>query len=461
MGERIHQRKTVAVGSVQIGGGRPLALIAGPCVIESERLVLETAEAIRRITEHVKVPFIFKSSYAKMNRMSRTSFSGPGIEDGLPILAKVRDEVGVPVLTDVHSPQDAARAAEVVDMLQIPAFLCRQTDLALAAGQTGKPVNVKKGQFLAPEDMGPISEKIASTGNTRILLTERGASFGYHNLVVDMRSLVILRRFGYPVVFDATHSVQLPAAGGSHSGGDAEFIPPLVRAAVATGVDALFVETHPCVSEALCDAKSMLPLEQLEDLLRQVVALEDGLQLKSSERLSEIDEGPISIEFEKNRANQVRLLMLDIDGTLTNGQLLFGQDGEMGKSFSVYDGMGINLALGKGIHVALVSGRTSEAAMKRAAELNVVDCQLGVPDKMHAYEKMMTKYGLRDEEIAYVGDDVDDIPIMQRTGFAVTVSTAIPSVKAEADYVTQAKGGYGAVREVVDLILSAQRKHGE
>lgn len=265
----------VCVGTIQIGGEAPLVLIAGPCVIESERLALETAEAIQRVVERVHVPFVFKSSYAKMNRMSLTSFSGPGIEKGLRILRKVRDEVGVPVLTDVHSPEDALRAAEVVDVLQIPAFLCRQTDLALAAGRTGKPVNVKKGQFLAPEDMEPIAEKIASTGNTQILLTERGTSFGYHNLVVDMRSLVILRRLGYPVVFDATHSIQLPGAAGSHSGGDPTFIFPLVRAAVATGVDALFVETHPCPSEALCDAASMLPLDKLEGLLREVKRLDE------------------------------------------------------------------------------------------------------------------------------------------------------------------------------------------
>lgn len=273
----------VCMGSIQIGGGAPLVLIAGPCVIESERLVLETAEAIRRVVECLNMPFVFKSSYAKMNRMSHTSFSGPGIEKGLRILKKVREEVGVPVLTDVHSPEDANRAAEVVDVLQIPAFLCRQTDLALAAGRTGKPVNMKKGQFLAPEDMGPIAKKIASTGNTQILLTERGTTFGYHNLVVDMRSLVILRRLGYPVVFDATHSVQLPGAGGSHSGGDPAFIFPLARAAVATGIDALFVETHPCPSEALCDADSMLPLGKLEELLRELKRLDEaGVRYSSS-----------------------------------------------------------------------------------------------------------------------------------------------------------------------------------
>lgn len=264
----------VSIGKIHIGEGMPLALIAGPCVIESEALVMETAQAIKEVAERVNIPFIFKASYAKKNRLSIASFSGPGVEAGLRILERVRSEVGVPVLTDVHSPSEAAQAASVVDVLQIPAFLCRQTDLALAAGRTGKPVNVKKGPFVSPEDMGPIARKIESTGNPRILLTERGATFGYHDLVVDMRSIVIMRQLGYPVVFDATHSVQRPGGAGSISGGNPEFIFPLARAAVAVGVDAVFIETHPCPSEALCDAASMLPLGKLEELLRELKRLE-------------------------------------------------------------------------------------------------------------------------------------------------------------------------------------------
>ena len=265
----------VSIGKIHIGEGMPLALIAGPCVIESEALVMETAQAIKEVAERVNIPFIFKASYAKKNRLSIASFSGPGVEAGLRILERVRSEVGVPVLTDVHSPSEAAQAASVVDVLQIPAFLCRQTDLALAAGRTGKPVNVKKGPFVSPEDMGPIARKIESTGNPRILLTERGATFGYHDLVVDMRSIVIMRQLGYPVVFDATHSVQRPGGAGSISGGNPEFIFPLARAAVAVGVDAVFIETHPCPSEALCDAASMLPLGKLEELLRELKRVDE------------------------------------------------------------------------------------------------------------------------------------------------------------------------------------------
>ena len=311
---------------------------------------------------------------------------------------------------------------------------------------------------MAPEDMEPITEKIASTGNTQILLTERGTSFGYHNLVVDMRSIVILGRLGYPVVFDATHSVQLPGEGGSFSGGKPAFILPLARAAVATGVDALFVETHPCPSEALCDAATMLPLEQLEDLLYQVVEL-DSVRRKGFETVAEPKETvPVSHDGIR-KEGRVQLLILDVDGVLTNGQVLFNNEGELGKAFNVHDGKGIRLALESGIQVALISGRASEAAMRRASELGVQDCLLHVSDKVVAYEELVAKYGLRDEEIACVGDDVEDLQIMRRAGFAVAVSTAMPLVKLEADYVTRAKGGSGAVREVVELILEAQREY--
>ncbi|HIE04665.1 MAG TPA: 3-deoxy-8-phosphooctulonate synthase [Candidatus Latescibacteria bacterium] len=276
----------VKVGDVTLGGGGPLVLIAGPCVLESEELALRVGEEVRRAAEDVGMPYIFKSSYAKMNRTSIRSYIGPGLEEGLRILEKVKSEVGVPVLTDVHSPPEAEAAAEVVDAVQIPAFLCRQTDLALACGRTGKPVNIKKGQFMAPEDMGPAAEKVASTGNSRIMLTERGTCFGYHNLVVDMRSLVIMGKFGYPVVFDATHSVQLPGAGKGASGGQPEFVAPLARAAAAVGVDAIFLETHPEPSEALSDAACMLPLRELRGLLEEVVEIHLSLG-KFSARFTE------------------------------------------------------------------------------------------------------------------------------------------------------------------------------
>ena len=273
---------SVKIGDFTMGGGTPLVLIAGPCVIESEKLVLSTCEKIREITSRQKVPFIFKSSYTKANRLKIDSYSGPGLEDGLKILDKVRKEFGVPVLTDVHNPDEALPVSQVADVLQIPAFLCRQTDLVVAAAKTGKPLNIKKGQFMAPEDMLPIAKKAESAGNKNVLLTERGSFFGYHNLVVDMRSLSIMRDLGYPVVFDATHSLQLPGAGGGQSGGLPQFIFPLARAAVACGCDGLFVETHPNVTSALCDKASMLPLDRFEELVVQVKAIDQLIREKAT-----------------------------------------------------------------------------------------------------------------------------------------------------------------------------------
>ena len=267
--------KEVAVGNVVIGSGRRLALIAGPCVIENEAVVMETAERLADVTSRLGVPLVFKSSYAKANRSSVDYYTGPGLEEGLRILRKVR-ELGMPVLSDVHTLGEVDAAASSLDMLQLPAHLSMQTELTLALARTGKPVNVKKGQFLAPEDMEAVVSKIESAGNDRILLTERGVSFGYHDLVADMRSLAIMGRIGYPVVFDATHVVRLYGRPSSDaSGGTPEFIAPLARAAVATGCDAVFIETHPRVSEALCDAASMLPLDSLEPLLERLMAIDE------------------------------------------------------------------------------------------------------------------------------------------------------------------------------------------
>ncbi|MBC7327966.1 3-deoxy-8-phosphooctulonate synthase [bacterium] len=262
----------VRIGDVIIGGDE-LALIAGPCVIESEELCLEVASFLKEKCARLGIGYVFKSSYDKANRTSISSFRGPGLEKGLEILRNVREKVGVPVLTDVHSPEEAKIAGEIVDALQIPAFLCRQTDLLLSAGRTGKPVNVKKGQFLAPWDMRYVVEKIESTGNRQILLCERGTSFGYNNLVVDFRGLVIMRKLGYPIVFDATHSVQMPGAGQGMSGGDRELAPHLLRAACAVGIDAIFLETHPQPEKGLSDPATMLPLYELPSILEIAVKI--------------------------------------------------------------------------------------------------------------------------------------------------------------------------------------------
>jgi len=247
-------------------GGEGLFLIAGPCVIESQELCLEVAGRLAELSRRLDLPLIFKASFDKANRTSVDSFRGPGLEAGLKVLARVKAETGLPVLSDIHAPDQAAPAAEVLDVIQIPAFLSRQTDLLLAAARTGKPVNVKKGQFLAPEDMAQVVAKLRAAGGGQIMLTERGSFFGYHNLVVDMRSLVVMAGLGHPVVFDATHSVQRPSGLGGCSGGDREMIAPLARAAVAVGVEGVFLEVHPRPEEALCDGPNSWPLDRFEAL---------------------------------------------------------------------------------------------------------------------------------------------------------------------------------------------------
>jgi len=266
----VNKVKIVKVGDIKIGGGNPVVIIAGPCVIEGEDITLRTAYKLKEITQKLGISLIFKSSYDKANRTSISGFRGPGIDEGLKILQKVKDKVGIPVLSDVHTVEEVKKAKNVLDVIQIPAFLCRQTDLIVAAGKSQKPINVKKGQFIAPWDVIHIVEKIRSTGNEQILLTERGTTFGYNQLVNDMRSLPIMRDFGYPVVYDATHSVQMPSAGDACSSGDARFIPYLARAAVAVGIDALFMEVHENPKHALCDGMNSLSLEKFPYILDQI-----------------------------------------------------------------------------------------------------------------------------------------------------------------------------------------------
>jgi len=269
--------KPIVVKDIKIGGNNPLVLIAGPCVIESEANCLETGKRIKEITTRLKIPFIFKSSFDKANRLSIDSYRGPGLKKGLEILNKVKQKLKVPLLSDIHCQKEISEVAEVLDIIQIPAFLCRQTDIVVAAAKTGKVINIKKGQFLAPWDITPIIKKIESAGNKKILLTERGVCFGYNNLVSDLRSLAIMRQLGYPVIYDATHSIQLPGGKGTASGGQREFVAGLSRAAVAFGCDGLFLEVHPAPDQALCDGPNMIDFRELEELLQQVKKIEAAL----------------------------------------------------------------------------------------------------------------------------------------------------------------------------------------
>ncbi|HEY6130299.1 MAG TPA: 3-deoxy-8-phosphooctulonate synthase [Candidatus Acidoferrum sp.] len=269
----MNQLNQVSLGGLRLGAGNSLFLIAGPCVIESERHARTIAESAARIAADAGVPYIFKASYDKANRSSVNSFRGPGLTEGLRILGRIKADLNLPILTDIHEPSHAAPAAEVADVLQIPAFLARQTDLLVAAGKTGRVINIKKPQFVSPADMKNVVEKIESTGNKQIMLTERGSSFGYQNLVVDFRGIPQMKKFGYPVVFDATHSVQLPGGQGHASSGQPEFIEPLARAAVAAGTDGIFIETHDSPAKALSDGANALPLNQLAELLSRLKQL--------------------------------------------------------------------------------------------------------------------------------------------------------------------------------------------
>jgi len=267
--------REVKVGEIRIGRGQPLVLIAGPCVIESEEMTFRTAESLGEMSVELGMPLIFKSSFDKANRSALSSFRGPGIKKGLKVLGDVKKRFSLPVTSDVHAVDQVEPAAEILDLLQIPALLCRQTDLISAASKTGKPVNVKKGQFLSPWEVKNIIEKFVSTGNLNLLITERGSSFGYHNLVVDVRGFPVIRSLGTPVIFDVTHSLQLPGGEGSHSGGQREFAAPLMRAAVGAGVDGLFMEVHPEPDRALCDGPNMIALSELKELLKQAKAIHE------------------------------------------------------------------------------------------------------------------------------------------------------------------------------------------
>jgi len=267
--------RIVEIGNIKLGGGNPLVLIAGPCVVEDEKTMMATAEGISNIAAKLKLPLIFKSSYLKDNRSSEKSYQGPGLKDGLKMLQRLKEQFGFPALSDIHDAHDAQACAEVLDVIQIPAYLSMQTTLTLAVAKTGKAVNVKKGQFLDPADMKNVVKKIENCGNEKIVLSERGTVFGYHNLVVDMRSLVTMRDIGYPVMFDPTHSIRVYGLPSSDPrGGKPQFVPALTRAAVAVGIDALFIESHPDPSKALCDAASQWPLAKLEELLTQALEVD-------------------------------------------------------------------------------------------------------------------------------------------------------------------------------------------
>ncbi|MEW6351508.1 MAG: 3-deoxy-8-phosphooctulonate synthase [Thermodesulfobacteriota bacterium] len=450
--------KGVEVGRTCLGDGDKLFLVLGPCVIESESLAMEVATEVARLAGKTGLPMVFKSSYDKANRTSANSFRGPGIGQGLRILASVREATGLPVLSDIHAPDQAAQAGEVLDVIQIPAFLCRQTSLLIAAGETGKAVNIKKGQFMAPQDMRHAVEKVRSTGNKRILLTERGTFFGYHDLAVDMRSVVRMKDFGCPVIFDATHSAQLPGAGDGRSGGDRSLVAPLARAAVAAGADGVFMEVHPDPDRALCDGPNSLALADLEAVITNLAEI--FRLVPRGEPLVQTCEESAHVPAPENALatalKRIKLIIFDVDGILTDGKIVFGGADLEIKSFQVRDGHGIKIAKRCGLEIALVTGRSSEVVARRAQDLGLDRVFQGMKDKRPALTALMEGLGLEPAEVAVLGDDIVDIPLMRRVGVAFTVPEAPTEVRGAATYVTRHRGGDGVAREIIEMILKAQ-----
>jgi 2-dehydro-3-deoxyphosphooctonate aldolase (KDO 8-P synthase) len=448
----------VALGGYRLGEGENLFFILGPCVIESEDLTLLVAREVARISRTHNIPVIFKASFDKANRTSVTSYRGPGLTKGLEILRKVRDVTGLPVTSDIHTPDQAIAAGAVLDVIQIPAFLSRQTDLLLAAGRTGCAVNIKKGQFQSPEDMEHAIRKVRSVGNNNIFITERGACFGYNDLVADMRSILRLKRFGLPVIFDATHSSQLPGRGDACSSGDRCYIAPLARAAVAAGAHGIFMEVHPDPESALCDGPNSLALASLEDL---VVNLCEIKKLVPSRAFEEAAPAPVQEKDQKTfqeKLKKIRLIVFDVDGVLTDGKIVFGGGDLEIKSFDVRDGHGIKLAKRSGLEIALVTGRESEVVFRRARDLELTRVYQGMKDKRPALAELLKDLNLQPDQVAVVGDDVVDIPLLRRVGVGFAVPEAPEEVRREAHCVTMHAGGAGAAREILEMILKAQGK---
>jgi 2-dehydro-3-deoxyphosphooctonate aldolase (KDO 8-P synthase) len=449
----------VDLGGLRLAAGE-LFFVLGPCVIENEEITLHVAREVARISKIAGVPVVFKASFDKANRTSVESYRGPGLQRGLAILKDVREKTGLPIISDIHTPDQAPVAGEVLDVIQIPAFLSRQTDLLVAAGRTGRAVNIKKGQFQAPEDIEHAIKKVLSTGNPNILLTERGSSFGYRDLVADMRSILRMGRFGYPVIFDATHSAQFPGGGDACSGGDRSFVAPLARAAVAAGADGIFMEVHPDPDRALCDGPNSLALADLESLVLNLCGIHNLVPASSPNAAAPVFGSKSEAAADSMEVNlkKIRLIIFDVDGVLTDGGITFGSGGLEIKSFNVRDGHGIKIAKRCGLDIALVTGRTSEVVQRRAEDVGIEKVFQGVWDKKPVLAQLLEELKLTSDQVAVMGDDIVDIPLLRRTGVGFTVPEAPVEVRREADYVTRYPGGKGAVREILEIILKAQGK---
>lgn len=451
----VETHKINVLNRFDIGGNNRFVLIAGPCAIESEQMTMDVAASLKDICEELGIHLIFKSSFDKANRSSVKAPRGLGMERGLEILKRVKTELNLPIVTDVHECWQCDPVAKVADMLQIPAFLSRQTDLLVAAAKTGKIVNVKKGQFMAPWDMKNVIDKLQDSGNENILLCERGSSFGYNNLVVDMTGLVEMRSYGYPVVFDATHAVQKPGGQGTSTGGNREMVPYLMRAALAVGVDAIFAEVHPDPDHAFSDGPNQIYLSKIKEILQQAIAIDNITKGISSQTISS-NQLP-TVKSTKMETLPIKLFLTDVDGVLTDAGMYYSESGDELKKFNTHDGMGLQIVRNEGIKSGIITSENTKLVERRFEKLKLDYLYQGKRDggKLAAVKEICEKEGISLMEVAYIGDDVNCFELLSSVGLAACPSNALDKIKSIPGIVQmKKKGGEGCVREFIEMILN-------
>ena len=448
-------REINVLNKFSIGGNNRFTLIAGPCAIETEEMTMQVASELKQICEELDINLIFKSSFDKANRSSVKAPRGLGMERGLEILKCVKTELNLPIVTDVHEAWQCAPVAQVADMLQIPAFLSRQTDLLVAAARTGKIVNVKKGQFMAPWDMKNVIDKLVDSGNENILLCERGSSFGYNNLIVDMTGLVEMRSYGYPVVFDATHAVQKPGGQGTSTGGNREMVPYLMRAALAVGVDAIFAEVHPNPDYAFSDGPNQIYLSQIREILEQATEIDNIVKgIHSTHKFQISSSKPQTAE---NKFKNIKLFLTDVDGVLTDAGMYYSEAGDELKKFNTHDGMGLQLIRQKGIKTGIITSEDTKMVERRYNKLKLDYLYQGKREggKLASTKEICELENITLAEIAYIGDDVNCLELLSNVGLAACPANALDAVKNIPGIIQlKKKGGEGCVREFVEMIIS-------
>ena len=457
-------RRINVINRFDIGGNTRFVLIAGPCAIETEEMTMMVAAKLKEICTELNIHLIFKSSFDKANRSSVKAPRGVGMERGLQILQRVKTELNLPIVTDVHETWQCAEVAKVADMLQIPAFLSRQTDLLVAAAKTGKIVNVKKGQFMAPWDMKNVVVKLQESGNENILLCERGSSFGYNNLIVDMTGLVEMRDYGFPVVFDATHAVQKPGGQGTSTGGNREMVPYLMKAALAVGVDAIFAEVHPDPDHAFSDGPNQIHLSNIREILQQAILFDNITKgIEENGKMKECKNGDFSnsiIEHgtrnTKHETRNTKLFLTDVDGVLTDAGMYYSETGDELKKFNTHDGMGLQLIRQQGIKTGIITSEDTKMVERRYNKLKLDYLYQGKREggKLASVKEICEKEGITLKEVAYIGDDVNCFELLSSVGMAACPADALEAIKNIPGIIQmKKKGGEGCVREFVEMII--------